>query len=102
MKKCKKEKWEKVEQEVLEKLSKNEISKDCSTWHQSKCPHCESYNWILMSLPFKACECFNCKKTFWISHAIHEEFKTSLIMSRVFQVTVRLSENIFLGMKKPF
>lgn len=101
METCPPEKWEKEEKKIVADMSKYKISGSSFVWINSTCPDCGTVNWIDMAIDVEACECFKCKKTFWISYEIHEEFKTSLIMSEVFNTTARLSENIFLGMKKP-
>ena len=99
---CSQEKWKKEEDKIVEKMSKYEVSASSFIWINSTCPDCGTINWIDMLVEPEACECFKCKKTFWISEKIYNEHKTSLVMLNVFDsVNVRAEEFVFYGQKNP-
>jgi len=99
---CPPEKWEKEEDKIVEKMSKYPISNSSFNWTRSTCPNCGKENWIEMMKDPEACNCFKCKKTFWISEKIYEELKTSLVMANVFNLDdIRNEEFIIDGKEKP-
>ena len=103
METCPPEKWKEAEEKVKEELSKYKTSQSCFTWVKSTCPDCGTENWIDMTcVKVEGCECFNCKKTFWISEDIYDDYQTTIVMSRVFNsVSSDVEEYIFKGLKKP-
>jgi ribosomal protein S27AE len=98
---CPPEKWKEEEAKVIKEMSKYDISASSFSWINSTCPDCGAANWVEMSVEMDACQCFRCKKTFWISKSIYENYKTSLVMSKVFDYEAKVPEWVFKGLEKP-
>ena len=81
-------------------MSCHEISSETEIWQKSECPACAASNWILMLSDMEACKCWNCQETFWISEKIYDDYKLSLVMAEVFNLTA-YEEYIFNGMENP-
>jgi ribosomal protein S27E len=100
-KKCSNEKWKEEEQKIVNDLSRYQVSESCETWLKIKCPDCGSINWASMSVRYEACRCHKCKKIFWMSEKIYDDYKTELTMSIVFDFDANWLEDIFDGLEFP-
>lgn len=98
---CPPEKWKEEEDKVVKDMSKYEISLSCEEWFKIICPSCNSHNWVKRTMRNEACKCFGCKNIFWISSQVYDNYKTELVMSKVFDYDAKAHESVFNGMEKP-
>lgn len=93
--------WQQIDKKINQIAEARYGSIYTENWIKTECPHCQTNNWILMSIDYTTCICSNCKNKFWISMEILNNYKSELAMEKVFTTKGHTKEKIIEGEKKP-